>query len=98
MMRIRKIVDDNHAITHISRLLFITIPFAIITISHILFAMGVDVPSLLVDPSFDLALLATGAIIAVFGTSAGFLFPVIAIFLIWCFFAYIHIQYVLDII
>ena len=93
-MKFRKM--DEYAVIHIPRLLALTIPFLIITGAHLLNAIGIGVPGLLLDPTFGLAFIASGAIIAVFGMSVGLLPIFILLILLWASFAYIYITQVLN--
>jgi len=95
---LRKITDDNDSTIHISRLLAITIPIIIVTASHMLYALGVDVPELLLEPVFDLILVVSGVAIAIVGLKLGFGVLAILLLVMWACFAYIYFTYVLNLV
>ena len=97
-LRLRSIILDNYAVLHLSRLLAISIPFIIVTFSHMLNAIGVGVPEILLEPTFDLALIASGAVIAVLGVGGGLLPLFLLMMILWGIWAYIYISYVLNLI
>lgn len=92
----RSLRYDNDATVHIPRLLAITIPFLIVTGAHMLHAIGVGVPEILLEPVFGFALIASGAVIAVLGMSAGLMPVFLIILLLWACFAYVYISMVLN--
>ena len=98
MKYIRRFNEETSGMVHLPRLLAITIPFVIITIAHMLNAIGVGVPGWLVDPTINLAMVSCGAVIAVLGLTVGLL----PLFLIICailgFAAYIYLNFTLGLI
>lgn len=98
MKYLRRFDTENSGMVHLPRLLAITIPFVIITLAHMINAIGISVPGWLVDPTINLAMVACGAVIAVLGLTVGFL----PLFLIICailgFAAYIYLNYVINLI
>jgi hypothetical protein len=98
MKYIRRFNEETSGMVHLPRLLAITIPFTIITIAHMLNAIGVGVPGWLVDPTINLAMVAIGAVVTVLGLSVGFLPLFLIIVVILGFAAYIYLNYTLGII
>jgi hypothetical protein len=98
MKYIRRFNEETSGMVHLPRLLAITIPFTIITIAHMLNAIGVGVPGWLVDPTINLAMVAIGAVVTVLGLSVGFLPLFLIIVAILGFAAYIYLNYTLGII
>lgn len=98
MRYLRRFNTENVGMVHLPRLLAITIPFVIITLAHMLHAIGVSVPGWLVDPTINLAMVACGAVIAVLGMSVGLLPLFLLIGAILGFAVYIYFNYTIGLI
>jgi len=81
----------------ISKLLFITIPFILVTCFHVAATFGMDVPAYLTSPAIGLALISVGVVFALLGMKVGLAVPFIIAALILVFGVYLHWQYELDI-
>ena len=97
MLKLRKL-SENYAMIHIPRLLALTIPFVIVTFSHMLHALGVGVPDILIEPTFDLMLIISGGLIAVLGMGPGFMMMMLMLLVMWGIWAYIYVNYVLNLV
>jgi len=90
--KIRSLRNDVGMI-HIPRLLSLTIPFLFIIFIHIA-NVFVDVPGWLLEPIVQIAILFTGAVIAVLGLSFGLLPLFMLLMVLWGITIYYYAQYI----
>ena len=81
-IKLRNIRNDADAILHIPRLLALTIPFVFIVFLHIS-NVFVDVPSWLMEPVIQIAILFTGVVVAVLGLGVGIGVLAVLILVLW---------------
>ena len=80
--KLRSLKDDSYGIVHLPRLLALTIPFMFVIFLHIA-NVFTPVPDYLMEPVIQIAILFTGAIIAVLGLTVGVLAPILLVIVIW---------------
>lgn len=97
-LSLRRFRNDNDAVMVISRAFAITIPFVIVTILQTTNAIGIDVWDPLVSISVSIALILSGAVIAVLGLKTGFYYPIILVFVIWIICIFMYLQFEANII
>jgi len=70
MLKLRKLKDNADGMIHIPRILAISIPLVFIVCLHIA-NVFVEVPSWLMEPIIQIAILFTGVVVAVLGLGVG---------------------------
>jgi len=93
----RKLKNNNICMVHLPRLLALTIPFIFVMFLHIINNF-VAMPEFLMDPVIQIAILFSGASIAVIGLSLGFGMLMILILVIWGIAIYYWAQFSANII
>lgn len=94
-MKLYKLKNNNDAVVHIPRLLALTIPFLFIIFINIA-SVFTEVPGWLLEPIVQIAILFTGAVIAVLGLSFGLLPVFLLVTVIWGITIYYYAQYIAN--
>lgn len=92
--KLRNFSDDS-GMVHIPRLLALTIPFLFVIFIHIA-NIFMDVPSWLMEPVIQIAILFTGAVIAVLGLQFGLLPVFLLVAVVWGIAVYYYAQFIVD--
>jgi len=90
-MKLRKL--EEQAMIHIPRILALTVPFLFIIFIHI-FNVFIDLPSWLMEPVIQIAILFTGCVIAVLGLSFGLMPLFLLIMAVWGITVYYYAQFI----
>ena len=85
--------DNRYGMIHLPRLLALTIPFLFIIVVNIL-DVFISMPSWLMEPIVQIAILFSGAVIAVLGLSVGFGVLMILLLVIWGITVYYYAQFI----
>lgn len=90
-------LDKNNDIgmIHLPRLLALTIPFVFIMILHIA-NVFVDIPSWLMEPIVQIAILFSGAVVAVLGLTVGLGVLMMLLLVIWGITVYYYAQFIAN--
>ena len=91
----RRFNDNTYGIIHLPRLLALTIPFLFIVFIHIA-NVFVTMPSWLMEPIVQIAILFSGAVIAVLGLTVGFGMLLILLLVIWGITIYYYAQFIAN--
>jgi hypothetical protein len=92
---IRQMTCDSSGMVHIPRLLALTIPFLFVIFIHIA-NVFVEVPSWLLEPIVQIAILFTGAVLAVLGLQYGILPVFLLVMVVWGITIYYYAQYIAN--
>ena len=95
MVFMKKIYNNSLGMMHIPRLLALTIPFLFVIFLHIL-DVFIEVPDWLMEPVIQIAILFSGAVIAVLGLSVGFGVLMILLLVIWGITVYYYAQFIAN--